>query len=767
MKRTIVVLAFFAMGLLMANSFAAAQDAPATTSGGQVVFGALGVKDISSAKFQEYREIPKGLSIPFANIFSTSSTLDFNLLAYNVRQTDQRYTGWANFSALGVSFDYNQTPHNMGNNGHVFMTETAPGVWSMSGTLRQYLGDTIDNTASTSRNYPFYLSLFTPTLNAANSVDIIAMRKRGTVEVDLGKKLPFDLKFTYMREAKTGNRGPSSGTLYGLLSTTLEVPDAMNEVVQDFGVRAEYGFKGGNVHASFNRNLYRDQQASLIIDNPFRATDYVYSSSAIPSGGSARFLFSTPPDNEASRAAFGVLIKLALQTRLAGDVAIGTMTQNSQFYPYTINSTILTGTGAPASLTSSLQRQSLNGKANTTVLNLSATSRPVDGLGIRVRYRSYDYKDKSGRFLILGDTSASPDRAWGAAGAATVDEPYGHATANSTSWNTGRFDGQVSYDFKPLTVEAGYRNSKSSYVGRNFWAGTDNKENGFTLGAVLHAADWLGIRGTFDQGKRTVSGVEQTTTVASGLLTGVQADHAERKQTRTGIDIELEPVTNLGLTFAYYRRNDEYPNRPMKIAGDSATTSGLISAKYDTYTVEFDYSIPERAEFSAFYTYEKNLQSNRWMTLTGTPSVINLRLQFDGSDKGNSYGANAVIHLVPEKWTFTLNAVNQKVDGNMAISGLTQAPTPSTFITGRTALGGIQPITDWDDTQITTLVSQLDYAVAKNWKISAGYAYEKYTFADAYSSTTANYVQVTNFFMKPDNGGYNASVVFAKLGYKF
>ncbi len=300
MKRTTIVTAFLAMGLLMANTFAAAQDAPASTSGGRVVVGALGVKDISSAKFQEYREIPKGLSIPFVNLFSTNSTLDFNLLGYNVRQGDQRYTGWANFSWLGVAFDYNQIPHNMGNNGHTFLSETAPGVWSMSPTLREYFGNTIDATPTPSRNYYTYLAMFQPTLNAAGSVDLTGLRKRGTVQFDLGQKLPFDLKFTYMREVKTGNRGASGGTVYSILSTTVDVPDAMNEVVQDFGVRLEKNFKLGNVHASFNRNIYDDRQFSLIIDNPINAFDRLYSATAVPSGGPSRGQFSTPPDSALS-----------------------------------------------------------------------------------------------------------------------------------------------------------------------------------------------------------------------------------------------------------------------------------------------------------------------------------------------------------------------------------------------------------------------------------------------------------------------------------
>jgi hypothetical protein len=140
MKRTLKVTALLAMGLFVASSYAAAQDVPASTSGGQVTIGALGVSNVSSSKFQEYREIPKGVSIPYLNLFSKTSSLDFNLHGYNVRQGDQRYTGWVNTSSFGLSFDYNQIPHNMGNNAHVIFSELGPGVWGMSASLRQALG---------------------------------------------------------------------------------------------------------------------------------------------------------------------------------------------------------------------------------------------------------------------------------------------------------------------------------------------------------------------------------------------------------------------------------------------------------------------------------------------------------------------------------------------------------------------------------------------------------------------------------------------------
>ena len=81
---------------------------------------------------------------------------------------------------------------------------------------------------------------------------------------------------------------------------------------------------------------------------------------------------------------------------------------------------------------------------DTTSYNFSFGSRPIVGLGIRMRYRSYEYKDKTDRWVITGDTSGSPDRSWGAANAPTADEPYGHATANRTDSSTGRFDAALS-----------------------------------------------------------------------------------------------------------------------------------------------------------------------------------------------------------------------------------------------------------------------------------------------------------------------------------
>ena len=131
-------------------------------------------------------------------------------------------------------------------------------------------------------------------------------------------------------------------------------------------------------------------------------------------------------------------------------------TQNAPFYPHTINSTILTPTGVRADSLQALQQPSFDGKINTTTLNFTFTSRPVKGLGLRANYRSYDLANKTNRYVITGDVSASPDRSWSVV-TPTAADPYGHATANPYDSKTKRFTASASFDIGALTVEGQVR----------------------------------------------------------------------------------------------------------------------------------------------------------------------------------------------------------------------------------------------------------------------------------------------------------------------
>jgi hypothetical protein len=759
MTKILRVSALFAMGLLVAGSFAAAQDAPAKTSGGSIVFGALGVKDISSAKFQEYREVPKDLSIPFANVYSRKKDFFFDFRAFNVRQTDQRYTGLLQAGMMGVSFDLNQTPHNIGNNARTMFSESAPGVWTMSTTLRQALQTANDTRLPTStRTVAFYDELLGPTLASTNVMDLAGLRKRGTAEVTYGgSDAAYALAVTYMRQVRSGYRRLSGGNIRGQVNPSYEVAERSDDVVQDFGFRGAYNFAMGNVHATFNRNVYNNRAETLIVDNPFQAFDAVATTTL---GGPSRALFVNAPDNEASTGSAGFLLKFAHQTRLSGDVALGRWTQNAAFYPYTINSALLTGTGQPANLVSSLQRPSLNGKINTTAVNLNFSSRPMKSLGLRASYRVYDLTNKTDRWVISGDTSASPDRSWSNL-TATADAPYGHLTANPYDTKTERLQAAANYNFGDLTVEGVFHNTK---ITRTFREATKGEDRGYRASATYRTSDFLSLRGKYEDITRTAEGE---------TFYGFQADEAERDTIRASVAVIVSPLPTLDLGFDYGLRDVKYTNRPNRRATSAGapeipnTPVGLLNAKYDTYTVELDFTPNERGAVGVYYTYEKDRSTTQWATLTGT-SLNNL-LNYAGSDKTDTLGAHAVVQLVPEKWTLTFNAMHQKVDGLMDI---TAREAGSFYTPGRTTLiplgqGGASDITDYDDTKLTTVVADLDYHVAEAWKIGLGYWYEKYDFKDAFTQGTLLMPTSVYIFMKPDNGAYKAHVVYAKLSYVF
>jgi hypothetical protein len=780
MKRALKVTALLAMGVLVATPPATAQYALAGTSsrttacaststgttGGQVTVGVLGADNVDSSKFTEYRDVAEGVSVPCFNLFSTSSKVDFNLFGYNVRQTDQRYNGWFNTKAFDLSFDYNQTPHNMGNDAHTIMAELSQGVWGMSDTLQRAIGTVNDATPTAGRTVTFYDTLLGPTFASAGSVDVSSTRKRGTATLDLGKKLPFDLTFSYMRELKSGYRGEEGGGVYSAVSSVVEMPGPLNEVTQDFGVRAAYNFKKGDVHASFFRNLYNNRAETLTVDNPFQWYDTPYVATPAPAkGGGTSARWINAPDNEASTGSLGFLLKLGRQTRVSGDLSLGRWTQDAPFYPYTINSAILTPAGGPADSLSALQQPSFGGKIDTTTVNFTFSSRPVENLAIRAQFRSYDLTNKTDRFVITGDVAASPDRSWSVVTPSAAD-PYGHATANVYDNKTTRFTASASYDIGALTLEGQFHLASLERTSREATKGDDN---GFAFTALYRAKDWLDVRATYDQAKRTAEGE---------TLYGFQSDEAERETKRTGIQVDVTPVSNLTLSGAYFRRDVTYPNRPDRIAVTSGaptpgaqpipgTPSGLLEAKFDSFTAEVAYNPNERVEIDAYYTYEKDATTNQWSTTTGVN--LNNLLNYAGTDKTDTFGLNASFQLKPDVWKLWANAMRQKVDGLMDITALESG---SFYTPGRTTLvpagtGGAQDIGDWDDTTLTTFSAQLDYAVAKAWTVSAGYAYEKYEFKDAYTAGDLLMPQSVLLFLKSNHGGYDANVLYGRVSYRF
>ena len=81
--------------------------------------------------------------------------------------------------------------------------------------------------------------------------------------------------------------------------------------------------------------------------------------------------------------------------------------------------------------------------------------------------------------------------------------------------------------------------------------------------------------------------------------------------TRIGFDVELTPSDKFDVTFTYFRRNVDYPNRPDRGAAArwparADPRHACSRAKYDTFTVDVGFRPNAKVELDAFYTYEKD-----------------------------------------------------------------------------------------------------------------------------------------------------------------
>ncbi len=761
MTRAKQISAFVAMGLLMAGTTAGAQQAPAVTSGGTITIGTLGTESVGSSKFTEYREVPTGVSVPFLNVFTRNGPVALDLTGYHVKQADQRYVGTLKAGGLGVKFDYNQIPHDMGNGGRSIFTESAPGVWTMPDNLQQALQTAVVGVSSAARTYDFYSALLAPTFASTNRVDVSSVRKTGSVEVNLGTHLPIDVTLSYRNELKEGYRGLGGGNVRGTVNPSYEVARPLDEVMHDIGLRAAYKFTAGNVYGRLNRNLYDNRAETLLLDNPFQAVDALVVGGV---GGPSRDRFVLEPDNQATTGAAGFLLKFRRQTRLSGSYTLSARTQDAPFYPYTANTAIMTTAGVQASTLAALPRQSYGGKVNTTAMNLSFSSQPLSGLALRAQYRVFDLQDKSNRWISTGD-NAFPHNNWNTV-TSSADAPYGRVTQNIYDTKTSRFTATASYDLSALTLEGRIR---SGSIERSNREAASGKESGYAFTALLKASDWLGVRGTYDVGKRTAEG---------HTVYGFQADEAALENTRMGVNLEVTPMAGVDLTLAYARRDVQYTDRPdrVQVTGGAPapgatpipnTPSGLLEAQYDSYTGEIHLAPSARVDLGAYYTYEKDAHVNQWSTTTG--AALNNLLNYAASNKTGTFGANAAVQLVPDKWTVSANAVHQKVDG---LADITAREAGSFYTPGRTTLipagqGGAADITDWDDTEITTVSAQFDVTLGANWTFTTGYLYENYDFKDAMNTVDALMPAHVYIFLKPDDRAYSANVVFARLGFTF
>jgi len=738
--------------------------------------------DTLSSKFLEYRDIPSGAVAPYFRFLGQKGSFRYDFSGGSVQQKDQRYRLRLGNETLRVEGVYDKIPHRFGNGGRTLLEETQEGVWQLSDTFQNTFQTTLAGVPRPSINFAFLNNLVSPSVVAANTVDLRLERERGNLAVRLTPDKPVDIRVSYFRERRVGDRA-ASGTAFGF-SNVVELPETLHYLTQDVGADAQYEGTWGVVRAGLHFNWFNNRIETFSWDNPFRVSDATDASAYTAPGagsinGPSRAVMALPPDNQAWVGTVGGTFKVhsPSRTRLAVDASYGDWTQNkTPFIAYTTNRAI-TPTSIPsapfvATDPANLPARALDGKFKRTSLAASLSSKPVDKVTVNLRYRVYDTTNDTGRIAFPGYVRF--DSVW--EDIARISVPY--------DYRNQRFDGTVGYDFGPVGVEGGYRHTKFD---RSFRETEHTSENALVAAANLRQGGWFLLRGSFETGSRDYKGLEielseeasfQEVGVPANLLAvpaeahnaalqsvydsfgcgarpcNIRFDQAKKDFDRFGATVQLTPGSgNASLSVAYFRTKDDY----------SETRYGLTKAQYDTVSVDADWSPVSRASLYAFYSYEKIVDAQRGRQSGATVSSNPLDdWTSDVKDKVSSIGGGAKLTLKPDKWYFDLFGRYQKVNGNNDVF----AAPGGAPANARIAFGGVQDVPLYDDTKLLTLNAELKYDLTKAWAFALGGWFEDYEIRDANSAGLLNYVP-GSFFLAANDGDYQATVGYVRLTYRW
>jgi len=780
MKNIILAATFASLATLGYSQDKPAQEPPKTEAAapmagdwksGTLSLGAQQTEsDTISSKFMEYREVPNGVVAPYFRFQGKKNDLRYDFIGENVQQTDQRFRMRLGEDKWKILGDYNRIPHNFGNAGRTLLQETSEGVWEMSDSLQRTFQNTLEATTPRSLiNYPFLLALVSPSLASANQVDIKLSRERGNVAFVMSPSDPVEFRVVYSRERRTGSRA-AAGTAFGF-GNVVEVPEPLHYLTEDFGAEGQYEGSWGLLRGGVHFNRFGNKIESLTFDNPFRGVDSTDSGAyqapgSASVGGASVGRMALPPDSESMIANASVMFKLRNRTRLTADVAIGELTQNkSPFQAYSTNTAIVSP--LVAANPASLPARNLDGKADITSLNLYFTSQPVKDLSLTARFRGYEFDNQTPRTTFPGYVRF--DGYWNATPRISV--PY--------SYKNDRFDATVGYRFGNLALEGGFKHIKME---RTFRETEDTKENGVSVSASLHTSDWLVLRGSYEKADRdfehleieksehaSFAGPASVTNLlavsptalqtngqplcAAGTICNLRYDQSRKDSERIGAHVALSPNDKVTVSAGYLRTDDDYKE----------SAFGLISARFDSLSIDVDFTASEKANVYAYYSYEKLADFQVGRQSGATPSTNPLdNWTSTVDDKTTSLGAGANFVLVPEKWFLNLSGQYQKVDGNNALfSAPGGAPSLS-----RVGIGGVQSIPLYDDMKIATLQAEAKYQFSTDWAFSVGGWFEDYEFKDVATNGLTNYLPAS-FFLAANDGDYSAKVGYVRFTYRF
>lgn len=717
MKKILYITAFCALSILI-NSAYAEESKP--FSGEVKLTGKLVDVNGNEAKFNEYRDLKDGvygdIRLKYDNdrYFMKLSAGD---IAYDTQNYKLEGGMWGKFK---VYFKYNEIPHNI--------TYDARTIFSGAGS----------SSLTTGSRFIFATpSTYTPT----NPFDYSVERQQFEAGVKLDVLKPFYFDVSYAREERDGIKPAGVALTTGGGSYFVELPEPVDYVTNS--LKAEIGYAKNPIFlsAAYLYSEFSNDNQQLFFTNPFNATTF---------NANRNDYLTLPPDNKYHNFSIKGSVKLPLYSILNVNFARSETKSDYDLLGYYIRNI---AAGANVDVLSAgvqgvrLTDTSFDGKLTATNYAFVLTSRPVGFLGAKVFYKYYDKENKSDE---IGHTEA---------GLNNGNQFFNHLFDYNKRSYGAEFDIKLPAKF---TLTPAYTHVTTKRKRTDL---PETNDDVYSVALRWSGVDFMTAKIAYERLSRS-AGKERTITlfgtdqaaadVVEPFVRRFDAAPMDRDTYKASVDIY--PWETVGIGLHYKNMRSDYRD----------TVLGLKDDKTSEYGIDADWRISSRVAVNGYVEYEKTKSqqvqqfSNNTAGLNpGVPDTTNNHTWKETKkNKTYDYGAGVEVNAIPNKLTFKLQFDYIKSDGSADFTFFDFTPA------------GSADISNVEDYRKTAFSLKTKYAVKKNLILTAGYAYEKYTYRDialdgylyAYGTVDTSISSLTGAYSAPS---YKANIVFLGAAYKF
>jgi MtrB/PioB family decaheme-associated outer membrane protein len=540
-----------------------------------------------------------------------------------------------------------------------------------------------------------------------------------------------------------------------------EILEPIDQTVNDFRLKATYAGENWQLQAGYVFSSFENGFTKVTADNPCFGLPAAITASSPGCGGDATGAQSAgatslPPSNQAHTINLAGGINLPYRTRLTGNLAYSLRFQNESFMAQTINGA-LSGSGLLV-----LPQRSLNGMVGTGLVNLNATSRPLQPLTLTLKFRMFNLTDWSDEPIfqahVLNDRTL-------------VQEERTSPRFGYTRYDLG-LDGRWKFA-EPLALTVG--------TGWERWDRVDHREAPQTdeiFGKVAVDAtpwEWLMARlsyrpsfrriseyNTFAHHQHTVLEDETGAALIQGQSTLLRKfDEADRDRQRVDLLLQFFPLETVTASITGSWMYDDYLH----------STLGLQQATNWSAGFDVGWTPSDRVALTAGYVHEnifqQQLSRNRIVSSAGsTLDATDYNWLSNNIDTVDTFHVGAKLALIPGRLDWNLGMNYSTATGQILTRNPNGPPTSGTPAQDSTATAKRMPA--FEDTLIR-VDTALRYHISKAWTLGLAYAYEQFTKHDWRTDTLNPFMPgvTSSIWLGVDTKDYAAHIIALTAAYRF